>query len=78
MAKIDREKMISTFMENKNFDDEKSNKICDILESSSVVGRKNKEKIMEKLMTSFPISYEEANHLYNDCMEVYLACKLTL
>ncbi len=78
MAKINREKMLSNLMENKNFDSKTSSTICDILESCSVVGRKNKEKIIEKLMESFEVSYDEANHLYNDCMEVYLVCKFDL
>lgn len=43
--------------------------INDILESHFIIGKNNKEKIVNDFMKKLNMSYEEADELYNTCME---------
>lgn len=78
MAKINREKVIILLQEKRKERSEYYSIICDILEKNSIIGRKNKEKIINDFIESLSISYQEANALYNDCMEILIKERMIL
>lgn len=78
MAKINREKVIILLQEKRKECSEYYSIICDILEKNSIIGRKNKEKIINDFIESLSISYQEANALYNDCMEILIKERMIL
>lgn len=45
-------------------------KIDEVLNSHFIVGRKQKDKIMNDFCAALGISAEEADELYNQCMEI--------
>ncbi len=78
MAKINREKVIILLQEKRNSSIEECSIICDILEKYSIIGRKNKEKIINAFKECLSISSQEANVLYNDCMEILIKERMIL
>ncbi len=78
MAKINREKVIILLREKRKESREYYSTICDILENHSIIGRKNKEKMIHDFIENLSISYEEANHLYNDCMDILIKERMIL
>lgn len=50
--------------------EEECNIINDILNSHFLIGKNNKEKIIEDFKNKLSLSYEEANELYNKCSEI--------
>lgn len=72
MAKINREKVIKLLQEKRKNSIEEYSIICDVLENHSIIGRRNKERIINDFIENLSISYEEANFLYNDCMEILI------
>lgn len=72
MVKINREKIIKALQEKRNSSMEEYSIICDVLENHSIIGRRNKEKIIHDFIENLSLSYEEANFLYNDCMEILI------
>lgn len=44
--------------------------IDDILNDHFIIGRNNKEKIIDDFMKHLHIEYEEADNLYNQCCEI--------
>ena len=49
---------------------EDSKKINDIIESEMFIGKKNKEIIINKLVSIMNYSYEDANVIYNKIMNI--------
>lgn len=45
-------------------------KIDEVLNSHFIVGRKQKDKIMNDFCAALGITAEEADELYNQCMEI--------
>ena len=44
--------------------------INDILNSHFIIGKNNKEKIIEDFKNKLSLSYKEADELYNKCSEI--------
>lgn len=53
------------------YDREKCVLVNDILESHFIVGRKNKEKIVNDFIEKLSFSEEEADKMYNTVMDVF-------
>ena len=53
-----------------NRSDEEISIIDEILNNHFIVGKNNKEKIIEDFREQLKISYEEADELYNQCCEI--------
>ena len=65
-----RKQFIDVLSNKTGLDIDKCNKINDILESTFIVGKKNKDKILDKIMSELNINNEEANKIYNSAMEI--------
>ena len=78
MAKINREKVIILLQEKRKESREYYSTICDILERNSIIGRKNKEKMINDFIESLSIPYQEANILYNDNMDILIKERMIL
>ena len=50
--------------------DEEVTIIDEILNNHFIIGKNNKEKILEDFQEKLKISYEEADELYNECSEI--------
>ena len=57
-------------MEVTNLDEQKCNMINEILEDHFIIGKKGKEQIIGELTTKLNITNDEADKIYNTCMQV--------
>ena len=78
MAKINREKVKRLLQEEGSRSNEDCITICEVLEKNSIIGRKNKEKIINDFIENLDTSYEEANKLYNECMAILVKERMLL
>ena len=61
---MDKEKFIEVLSKELNYDQNTCSIICDVLESHFLLGRKNKEKIIDDLIDKININREEAEKIY--------------
>ena len=62
--------IITKIMEATGRTEAEAMKIDEVLNSHFIVGRKQKDKIMNDFCAALGISAEEADELYNQCMEI--------
>jgi len=53
-----------------NCDDETVNKINEVIESTFLIGKNNKDSMIKKLMEKLNISSSDADKIYNKVMEI--------
>ena len=53
-----------------NYDEEKCVKINSIVEDTFLIGKKNKDKMIERFINEIDISNEEANKIYEIVMNI--------
>ncbi len=70
-----RENIINELLEKTEYKKEECEQIVQILNNHSIIGRKNKEKIMTDFINTLNISKLEADALYNTCMGIILKNK---
>ena len=70
-----REDIVNQLLKRTKYKKEDCEQIVEILNNHSIIGRKNKEKIIIDLTSKLNISREAANALYNICMECVLKSK---
>ena len=67
---MNKEKVLSVLREKLNLDDEKINKISNIVEDTFLVGKNNKEKMLSRFQEELHIDNEFANKIYDTVMSV--------
>ena len=67
---MNKQEFITTLEERLSCDHAMASKINEILEETFFIGWKNKEKMIEKLMSEFSITDSEANHIYEVSMAI--------
>lgn len=70
VKKMNNQEFIRKLEEKTNYNEEKCVIINNVLENHFIVGRKNKQKIKNDFVTQLAVTEEEANKLYNICMEL--------
>lgn len=70
--KMSRESFVAKLQEKTGKTENECGIIKGILDSHGIIGRKNKEKIIADFIKEFNLDKEDANDLYNDCMEIIL------
>ncbi len=64
--------ILDKLKEKTSYSKEQCNILKNILEKHKIVGRKNKDKIIQDFMQELQIDRNEADELYNNCMEIRL------
>lgn len=72
VMKMNKDMLIEKLQKSTLRDEDECLLISDILDTYGIIGRKNKKKIIKDFMEQLKIEYEEANELYNICMESVL------
>ncbi len=67
---MNRSKFIEELSEKTKYSIQDSEIICTIYEKHFIVGRKNKQKIIDDLVDELKISFEEADEIYNKSSEI--------
>lgn len=67
---MNKELFIDALSERTTYSKEKCLKINNILEDNFLIGKKNKIKIVESFMEELSISEEDADKLYETCMDL--------
>ena len=68
---MNKSEVIRKIEEKLNCDREKAEKINEIVEDTFFLGRKNKEKIIQRFIMDLSLSEEEASHIYNEVMSIF-------
>lgn len=66
---MNKTEFINKLTENTGYDKETCFKINNILESNFFISKKNKDKIINAFINELSLSEEQANNLYNTCVE---------
>ena len=67
--KMNKSEFIKKLSEQLKLSEEKCILINDILESNFVISKKSKDIIMEELISKLDVSSDEANHIYEVCVQ---------
>ena len=67
---MNKSKYIEELGKRTGYDKEKCSAINDVFEDTFIIGRKNKEKIIRKLIEQLNFSETEANDLYKISMDI--------
>ena len=67
---MNKRDFINKIKEVTGFSDEKATLVNDVLENHFIIGRHGKEQIINELIERLSVSREEADKIYNTCMEV--------
>ena len=70
---IDKEEFIKKLVEQGYKDKKICSDIYEILKKHSIVGRKNKERIINDFIGTLGLTIGEANRLYNDSMKIIIS-----
>lgn len=70
--KKNKDIFLEKLMENTNKSEEDCRKINEIVNSHFIIGKNNKIKMMNDFMKQLNVSEEEADDLYNICIELIL------
>lgn len=65
-----KEKFIKLLNEKTTMSIDHCNVVNNILESHFIIGKNNKEKIVNDFMEKLNLGYEDADELYNNCAEI--------
>ena len=68
--KMNKNEFIKELSKQTGYDEEKCNLINIILEDTFIIGKKNKEKMIEKFESAFNFDEIEANKLYEIVMNI--------
>lgn len=66
---MNKEAFVNELMSKTNYNEEKCKKINDILESHFIIGKNQKNKILNDFI-DLGLSSEEADNLYNICVSI--------
>lgn len=72
VIKMNKELFIEKLLKKTNFSLEKCCIIQNIIANNSIIGRKNKEKIINELISKLSLNQDTADEVYNICMEIIL------
>lgn len=67
---MNKAEVVKKLMEKTEYSEEKCVILNDILENHFIVGKNNKEKIVNDIIEKLDVTYEQADELYNVCMEL--------
>ena len=67
--KMNKEKYIKVLMVKTNRSEEECIVLNEIIEKHFIIGKNNKEKIIEDIIQELHLEYKEADDLYNICIE---------
>ena len=67
--KMNKEEYIKVLMVKTNRSEEECIVLNEIIEKHFIIGKNNKEKIMEDIIQELHLEYKEADDLYNICIE---------
>ena len=70
VMKMNKSAFVKELSKQTGYDDEKCNMINSIIEDTFFIGKKNKEKIIEKFENQLSINQNEANELYDAVMSI--------
>lgn len=70
--KMNNEKFTKFLVEKTGKSLEECNQIFEVIKNMSVIGRKNKDKMIQELMVKLKINEREANEMYNITSEFTL------
>lgn len=68
--KMNKEKFTKKLKEVTGYDDEKVNAVAEVLGDTFIIGKNNKEKMLDGFQEKLEINREKANELYNKAMEI--------
>lgn len=67
---MNKKEFIKELSKRTGYDEEKCEKINNILEDTFFIGRKNKEKMIKEFIEKININENEANKIYENIMDV--------
>ncbi len=67
--KMNKEEYIKVLMVKTNRSEEECIVLNEIIEKHFIIGKNNKEKIIEDIIQELHLEYKEADDLYNICIE---------
>ena len=70
VMKMNKTEFIKKLQEKLNYDEEKCVIINDILENTFLIGKKNKEIMINEFVTKLEVTEIEANNIYETAMEI--------
>ena len=70
VMKMNKTEFIKKLQEKLNYDEEKCVIINDILENNFLIGKKNKEIMINEFITKLEVTEIEANNIYETAMEI--------
>ena len=70
VKKMNKQEFLKELGKKLGFDEEKCVLINDIIEDTSIIGKKNKEKMVEGFKEKIGLSEEEANKVYETAMGI--------
>lgn len=70
VMKMNKTEFIKKLQEKLNYDEEKCVIINDILENTFLIGKKNKEIMINEFITKLEVTEIEANNIYETAMEI--------
>lgn len=70
--KMNKEEYIKVLIEKTNRSEEECTVLNQIIENHFIVGKNNKEKIINDIIQKLQVEYKEADELYNICIESVL------
>lgn len=70
VMKVNKTEFIEELQNRLNYDEEKCTIINDILEDNFLIGKKNKEKMINEFVTKLGVTEIEANKIYETAMNI--------
>ena len=70
VIQMNKKGFILKLKEKLNYDEEKCIKINEILEDTFLIGKKSKEKMIERFIEEINVDEEEANNIYETTMNI--------
>lgn len=70
VMKMNKTEFIKELQKKLNYNEEKCIIINDILENNFLIGKKNKETMINEFITKLDVSDEEANKIYETAMNI--------
>ena len=70
VIQMNKKGFILKLREKLNYDEEKCIKINEILEDTFLIGKKSKEKMIERFIEEINVDEEEANNIYETAMNI--------
>lgn len=67
---MNKTEFIKELSKRTGLEEEKCEKINEVIESTSLIGKKNKEKMINGFMIELNIDEEKANEVYDNAMEL--------